>query len=127
MSCYYNTQQFSTIPNDAYNYWNSSYWLHDPSAYSEQMKSYNVTVYGTFYSTQQNGVLTPVWDLTSIGSYGNNSESDATIYGEKVNSAPSSNGTHNVDWTEYKTSPGGWANTGMIYSVGTVGGQPRLV
>jgi hypothetical protein len=33
---------------------------YDPSVYSE---SHNVTVYGTFYSSQQNGVLIPVWNL----------------------------------------------------------------
>lgn len=117
ISCFYNTQQFSTIPNDAYNYWSSSYWLYDPSVYSQ---SHNVTVYGTFYSTQQNGVLIPVWNLTYIGSYADSS--DTIIYAQEVNSAPSSNGTYNVDWAEYKTSPGGWATT--IYGVDTVGGQP---
>ena len=86
------------------------------------MTSHDGTVHDTFYSVQQDGVLTPVWDLTYIGSYAD--KSNAMIYGQTVNSVPSSNGTHNVDWTEYKTSPGGWANTGMIYSVGTVGGQP---
>jgi len=117
----YNTQNFSTIPNEAYNNWDSSYWLpaHDPSLYSQEMISHNVTVYGKFYTIQQNGVLMPVWNLTSIGS--NASNVNAVISGQKVNSVPSSNGTDNVDWVEYKTS-GGWTN--MIYSVDTVGGQP---
>ena len=119
ISGFYNTQQFSTFPNDAYNLWDSSYWLYDPSVYSQEMESHNVTVYGIFYSIQQNGVLVPVWNLTSIGS--NASNSIAIIYGQKVKSVPSSNGTYNVDWVEYKTS-GGWANT--IYSVDTVGGKP---
>ena len=83
------------------------------------MISRNVTIYGTFYSTQQNGVLIPVWNLTSIGSYANNL--NAIIYGQEVSSVPSSNGTYNADWAEYKTS-GGWAD--IIYSVDTVGGYP---
>jgi hypothetical protein len=119
ISGFYNTQQFSTFPNDAYNYWDASYWsYYNPSVYSQEMKSHNVTVYGKFYSIQQNGVLIPVWDLTSIGS--NASNSNAIIYGQKVNSVPSSNGTYNADWVEYKSSGG--AN--RIYSVDTVGGQP---
>jgi hypothetical protein len=121
ISCFYNTQEFSTIPNDAYNYWSSSYWLYDPSVYSE---SHNATVYGTFYSSQQNGVLIPVWNLTYTGSYADQyaDNSDAVIIAQEVISVSSSNDTYNVDWAEYKTSSGGWATT--IYSVDTVGGQP---
>jgi hypothetical protein len=120
ISGFYNTEQFYTLPNDAYNLWDSSYWsYYDPSVYSQQMKSHNVTVYGKFYSIQQNGVLIPVWELTSIGSDADNSI--ATIYGQKVNSVPSTNGTYNVDWAEYKAWGGG---ASKIYSVDTVGGQP---
>jgi hypothetical protein len=83
------------------------------------MKSHNVTVYGIFYSVQQNGALTFVWNLTSIGSDADNSI--AIIRGQEVKSVHSPNGTDNVDWAEYKTSGNG---TNMIYSVDTVGGQP---
>jgi hypothetical protein len=118
MSGFYGTPSFTTIQNALYNRWNSSYWNTDPLKYSRSLQSHNVSVYGTFYSTQQNGVLIPVWNLTSIGSDGNNTH--ATIYGQKANSVPSSNAT-NVNWVEYNTSTV-WANT--IYSVNTVGGQP---
>ncbi|KAN0123063.1 hypothetical protein V8E52_003016 [Russula decolorans] len=114
----YGTEQFYNISNDVYNYWNSSY-DYDSSVYAQELISLNVTIYGTFYSIQQNGVLIPVWNLTSIGSYANNL--NAIIYGQENNSVPSSNSTYNTNWVEYNTS-GGWAN--IIYSVDTVGGQP---
>jgi hypothetical protein len=116
----YGTEQFYNISNDVYNYWNSSY-DYDSSVYAQELIPLNGTIYGTFYSIQQNGVLIPVWNLTSIGSYANNLNLNAVIYGQENNTVPSSNGTYNTDWVEYSTS-GGWAN--IIYSVDTLGGQP---
>jgi hypothetical protein len=115
MSGFYGTPTFATIQNSLYNQWDSSNRNTDPSQY---LRSHDISVYGNFDSTQQNGVLTPVWNLTSIGSDGK--DTHATIYGQMVKSVPSSDAT-NVNWVEYKTSTV-WANT--IYSVNTVGGQP---
>ena len=135
-SCANGTQSLANITNAAYNSWNASTWSNNtdsqngvlipvPWSWSSQnTSSSNVTVYGTFNSTQQNGVLVPVWNLT----YGQPSTSGPTVItvtvvvitGEGVSSAPSSNG---VDWVQYKTSgASGWPTT--MYSVDTVGGKP---
>jgi hypothetical protein len=122
ISCLYGTSEFSTIQDDAYNYWNP-YWSYNPSesGYFQLLKShYDVTPYGEYYFLEQNGSLVPVWDLRSIGPYAGNS--DAIVYGEKVKGIPSPEASYNVDWVELKKMSGGLAN--FIYVVDTVQGQP---
>lgn len=122
MSCYHSSgaETLSTLVNDADNNWDPSLWNSDPSEYTQEMISHKVTVYGTFNSTQQNGSLTPVWNLTSIGT--DEKSTNAIIYGQTTNTIPSPKG-RNVNWMEYTvTTSGGWANT--IYGVDTVGDQP---
>ncbi len=122
ISCLYGTPEFSTIQNDAYNYWNP-YWSSDPfePGFSQLLKShYDITPYGEYYFVKQNGSLVPVWDLRSTGSYAGNP--DAIVYAQKVKGIPSPQGSYNVDWVELKKMSGGLAN--LIYRVDTVQGQP---
>jgi hypothetical protein len=120
ISCLYNKQTpFSSISSDAFNSSNPSFVSDSWSGNSRPTIIVNINVdvevYGTLQSTQQNGVLTPVWDITS---YGNNE--NVIMYGQEVNSGPSSGGTSNVNSVEYKTSPNGWATSGTIYNVNPV-------
>ena len=122
ISCLYGTPEFSTIQNDAYNYWNP-YWSYDPfdTGYSQLLNyHYGIAPYGEYYFVQQNGSLVPVWDLTSTGPYAGNP--DAIVYAQKDKSVPSPDGSYNVDWVELKKMSGGLAN--VIYRVETVQGQP---
>ena len=122
ISAYISTEESVTVSVEAYNNWNPSYWLYDLSVNVTEMISLNITIYGTFYSTQQNGALVPVWDLTYIGSSESTTDLNGIIVGQEVNSAPSPKGTDNTDWVEFQTSSSEWGTT--IYVVDTVGGQP---
>lgn len=124
------SQTFSGITNDAYNRWGTAQWTNDPSQYSQRTNSHNVAVSGQFSmnSTQQNGdngTLVPVWNMTSSQPSADTGDTNVVeiiiIIGDETQSAPSSDGTQNLDWAEYQTS-GGWINT--MYGVETKGGQP---
>ena len=122
MSCLYGKSEFSSIQNDAYNYW-KSYSSSDPfeTGYSQLLKShYDISPYGSYYFVEQNGSLIPVWDLTSTWPYAGNP--NAIVYAQKVKNVPSPQGSYNVDWVELKKMSGELAN--VIYRVDTVQGQP---
>ena len=122
MSCLYGKSEFSSIQNDAYNYW-KPYWSSDPfeAGYSQLLKShYDISPYGSYYFVEQNGSLIPVWDLTSTWPYAGNP--NAIVYAQKVKNIASPEGSYNVDWVELKKMSGGLAN--VIYRVDTVQGQP---
>lgn len=122
MSCLYGKSEFSSIQNDAYNYW-KSYSSSNPfeTGYSQLLKShYDISPYGSYYFVEQNGSLIPVWDLTSTWPYAGNP--NAIVYAQKVKNVPSPQGSYNVDWVELKKMSGELAN--VIYRVDTVQGQP---
>jgi Protein of unknown function (DUF3455) len=122
MSCLYGKSEFSTIHKDSYNLWNS-YWSINPFelGYSQLLEhNYGITIDGAYYFVEQNGVLVPVWDLSSSGPYKGNR--DAIVYAQKIKNVPSPDGSQNVDWVELKKMSGDLAN--VIYRVDTVQGQP---
>ncbi len=122
ISCLYGKPEFSTIQKDAYNDWDS-YWSFNPfeAEFTKLLKDYySITADGAYYFVQQNGVLVPVWDLTSNGPYAGNP--NAIVYAQKYKNVPSSDGPANIDWVELKKVSGGLAN--VIYRVDTVKGQP---
>ena len=124
ISWLYGTSEFSTIQNDAYNYWNP-YWSSDPfePGFSQLLKShYDITPYGEYYFVEQNGSLVPVWDLTSTGPYAGNP--DAIVYAQKVKGITSPDGSYNLDWVELKKMSGGLETLIYRVQVDTVQGQP---
>ena len=81
---------------------------------------YNINVEGQYYFIEANGTLVPVWDLRSSGENAGNP--NAIVLAQKVKSAPSPDGSENIDWVELKKVSGDLAN--LIYRVDTVKGQP---
>jgi uncharacterized lipoprotein YmbA len=124
ISCLYGKPEFATIQTDAFNIWKNDSEINPLNAeMAQQMKAqFNLTVDGQHYFAQKDGKgpVEAIWDLRSSGPFKGNKK--AIVFAHKVKTAPSPDGSDNIDWVELAKDSGGLAKT--VYRINTVKGQP---
>lgn len=125
ISCLYGQNEFQSIEQDAFNFWNALGCNNplDPNVAQQVTQQWNIPEIGQHYFVDQGSppTLTPVFDFSSTG--GNNGDSNAIFFGAKNQDVPSPDGPNNVDWLQINQVPPDGLTT-IVYRVYTVEGQP---
>jgi len=127
ISCLYGQNEFQSIEQDAYNFWNASSYVINPweSSLADQVnQNWNISVIGQHYFVNQGDTsLTPVFDFSSTGK--NNGNPNAIFFGATNDDVNSPDGPNNVNWLQIdQVPPNGLAST--VYRVNTVQGQQPI-
>ena len=122
ISCLYGQNEFSTIQEDAYQFWDQLPCVDPFDPYIAQLvnQMWGIPVIGQHYFVNQGNNLVPVFDFSSTGQ--DNGNSSANFFGEKAEDVPSPDGPQNVVWLQINSVSGELAS--IVYRVYTVQGQP---
>jgi hypothetical protein len=123
ISCLYGQNEFQSIEQDAYNFWNASSKSNplDSSLAQQVNQKWNIPVIGQLYFVNQGpGPFTHVFDFSSTGK--NKGNPNATFFGSTNDDVVSPDGVKNVNWLQIdQVPPNGLTRT--VYRVNTVLGQ----